>query len=99
VLSLRYTISVKGLEHLDKKIASLIMPSHIALVDPIIIRSLLNKKVVLHPVMTKLYYSNIFLHPLFRLMHAVPVEEFDRDKGSLEDATRMMEQVSKSLNE
>ena len=90
---------MKGLEHLNKKTARVIMPSHIALVDPLIIWALLSKRAVIHPVMTKLYYSNVFLHPLFRMMQAVPVEEFDRDKGSLEDATRMMNQVSKSLNE
>ena len=75
------------------------MPSHIALVDPILVFAFLRKEFSLHPVMTNKYYNTFILKPFFKMMEAVPVEEFDKDQGSEDDAKRMMEHVSETLHQ
>lgn len=97
LLSLRYDISVQGKELLGKDAPYLIMPAHIALVDPIIIRALLRRNMILHPVVTNYFYSSPLLRPIFRLLKAVPVAEIEKDKGDKEDAQAMMQQVSSAL--
>ena len=99
ILSFRYKVEIKGLEHLDEKRSHLIMPAHIALVDPILVFAFLREKIRLHPVMTKKYYSNVFLKPFFKILDAVPVEEFEKDQGSGDDAKVMMEKVSEALQQ
>jgi 1-acyl-sn-glycerol-3-phosphate acyltransferase len=97
LLTFRYTVEIKGQELLDKKNTYLVMPSHIALVDPLLLYSFLRKKIPLHPVVTKMFYNNLFLKPFFKWLGAVPVDEFDKDKGSTEDAAMMMQHVSDAL--
>ncbi|MDR0861072.1 MAG: 1-acyl-sn-glycerol-3-phosphate acyltransferase [Candidatus Peribacteria bacterium] len=74
------------------------MPAHIALVDPLIIYSFLRKQIRLHPVATKRFYNNPFLKPLFKIAGTVPVDQFDQDQGSTENAQEMMQHLSDALN-
>jgi 1-acyl-sn-glycerol-3-phosphate acyltransferase len=57
----------------------------------------LRKKLWLHPVATKSFYDKPLLKPLFKLVKAIPVEVFDRDQGTEEDAEKMMQQLAKAL--
>jgi 1-acyl-sn-glycerol-3-phosphate acyltransferase len=97
LLTFRYTVTVEGLELLDKKHTYLVMPSHVALVDPLIMYAFLRKKIPLHPVATRKFYDNVFLKPRFKWMGTIPVDEFEKDKGSSEDAGKMMQQLSDAL--
>jgi 1-acyl-sn-glycerol-3-phosphate acyltransferase len=80
LLTFRYHITIEGKELLEKEHTYLVMPSHVALVDPLIVYAFLRKKIPLHPVTTRKFYDNFFLKPFFKRMGAVPVEEFDKDK-------------------
>jgi 1-acyl-sn-glycerol-3-phosphate acyltransferase len=73
------------------------MPAHVALVDPLLVYTSLRKKIPLHPVATRKYYDSVFFKPFFTWMGAIPVDEFEKDKGSTEDAGKMMQQVSDAL--
>ena len=99
LLTFRYKVEIKGLEHLDEKHSHLIMPSHVALVDPIVVFAFLRKQLPLCPIMTQKYYSNILLKPFFKMMGAVPVAEFEKDQGTGDDAKVMMEKVSEALQQ
>ncbi|MDR0369806.1 MAG: hypothetical protein LBH96_04825 [Candidatus Peribacteria bacterium] len=68
LLRLRYRISVKGLDLLHKDSAHLILPSHVALMDPILLYCLLRTKISLHPVATRKFYDTPLLKPLFKLL-------------------------------
>jgi long-chain-fatty-acid--[acyl-carrier-protein] ligase len=98
VLSFRYQVEIKGLEILDGEGPYLVMPAHVALVDPLIIYSFLRKKLRLHPVATKKFYNNLFLKPLFKIAGTVPVDQFDQDQGSTENAQEMMQHLSEALS-
>jgi 1-acyl-sn-glycerol-3-phosphate acyltransferase len=97
LLKFRYKVEIEGLDLLDQENTYLVMPSHIALVDPILMYAFLRQKLRLHPVATRRFYNNIFLKPFFKLMGAVPVDQFEKDQGSSEDAEKMMKQVSSAL--
>ncbi len=99
VLSLRYKLHIKGLEHLEKDKAHLIMPSHVALVDPILLYCVLRKKVSLRPLATRKFYDNWVLKPFFKLCGAIPVEDFEQDQGGTEDAERLMKSLKEHLQQ
>jgi 1-acyl-sn-glycerol-3-phosphate acyltransferase len=56
------------------------MPSHVALVDPLLVYAFLRKKIPLHPVSTRKFYDNMFWKPFFKRIGAIPVDEFEKDK-------------------
>ena len=67
LLSFRYKVEIKGTELLDDDSTCLFMPSHVALVDPMIMYTFLREKVKVYPLATRQYYDNIFLKPFFKL--------------------------------
>ncbi|MDR2415445.1 MAG: hypothetical protein LBD75_02280 [Candidatus Peribacteria bacterium] len=80
LLSFRYHLKIEGLELLDPKHTYLVMPSHVALVDPLLVYAFLRKKIPLHPVSTRKFYDNMFWKPFFKRIGAIPVDEFEKDK-------------------
>ena len=97
LLSFRYKVEIKGIDLLNNEQTFLIMPSHVALVDPIIIYAFLRGKVKFHLVVTRAYYDTILLKPFFKWLGAIPVSQFDKDQGGTEDAKKMIEQLSCAL--
>jgi len=99
LLSFRYKLQVKGLDLLDKDAAHLILPSHVALVDPILLYGVLRTKVSLHPVATRKFYDTRLLKPLFKLLGTIPVEDFEKDQGGTEDAEKLMKTLKEHLQQ
>lgn len=99
LLRLRYTISVKGLDLLNKDSAHLILPSHVALMDPVLLYCILRTKISLHPVATRKFYDTLFLKPLFKLLGTIPVEDFEKDQGGIEDAEKLMKTLKEQLQQ
>lgn len=93
LLSFRYELSIKGENLLKTGKTRLVLPSHVALVDPLIITALFSSQGTLRPLASRKYFDRWRVRPFFKLVKAVPVEEFDHDKGSAHDAEEMMEQV------
>jgi 1-acyl-sn-glycerol-3-phosphate acyltransferase len=69
----------------------------VALIDPVLLYLFLRQKISVHPVATRHFYDNMLLKPLFKLMGTIPVEVFDHDQGTVEDAEKMMKHVSATL--
>ena len=67
LLSFRYKVEIKGAELLDSKHTFLVMPSHVAYVDPLIIYTFFGKKIRVCPVMSRAFYDNILLKPFCKL--------------------------------
>jgi long-chain-fatty-acid--[acyl-carrier-protein] ligase len=99
LLSLRYQVKIEGLELLQKDSAQLILPSHIALVDPILLYCILRAKVSIHPVATRKFYDTWVLKPLFKLLGTIPVEDFEKDQGGVEDAEKLMQSLKDHLQQ
>jgi hypothetical protein len=75
------------------------MPSHVALVDPLLLYIFLRQRVALYPVMTSRFYDNVLLKPLFKLITAIRVQILDSDQGNPEDMKVLMNQLSVALTD
>ena len=74
ILSLRYTIVVKGLPQRDSDVNYLILPNHVAYLDPVFIWCLLYPHIKLRPVATSRFAENSFVAPILKLMRSISVE-------------------------
>lgn len=99
LLSLRYRIKIEGKELLDKQHTFLLLPSHVALVDPLILTAFLAPYLRLSPLASRKYFDKWWLRPFFKLLKAIPVEEFNRDKGSAQDAQQAIQEVHHALTQ
>ena len=77
ILWLRYRVSLKGVENLEHDGPVLILPNHVALVDPRIIISFLWKYLSVSPVASEKYYNKPVLKQIMDLVWTVPIWEMD----------------------
>jgi len=85
---------VKGEELLKNQSASLFLPNHQALIDPMIIYSQLYKYSKISPVVTERFYNAPALHRFFKSIKAVPVSDLsagNRDTSVLQNITKHVE--------
>ncbi len=84
VLSLRYKIKIKWTENLQHNWPILILPNHVALVDPRIMISFLWKYLKVSPVASEKYYSKPVLKQVMDLVWTVPIWEMENWASSEE---------------
>ena len=77
LLKVRYKVDLKNLESIDEKSNYLVLPNHVAWVDPVIIRSHLRPYIKIRPVVTSDFSKNPALSRIFKLMQTVTIEEMD----------------------
>ncbi|MBS2099450.1 AMP-binding protein [Carboxylicivirga linearis] len=94
ILSLRYTIEVKGEEVLKQDSPKLILPNHQAIMDPIVLFAHLYKYTTAVPVVTSGYYDMPVAKTMFSSWGAVRVS--DLEAGSRN--TNVLEEIVKSVN-
>ena len=87
LLSLRYDVSITGAELLAGDCPILLLPNHIALVDPQILMSYLGRYRQVCPVITETYYRLPVLNNILQAIGAIPVA--DLESGAIDiDAVR-----------
>ena len=96
-IKLRYQVSISWLELLDSDGPKLFFPSHIALIDPIILFAFLWKRKRIKPVVTENYYNVPILRQIFDLIWAIPVLDLTRDKNKELDTSEIVWKVIKGL--
>ena len=96
-IKLRYQVNVSWLELLDSDGPKLFFPSHIALIDPIILFAFLWKRKRIKPVVTENYYNVPILRQIFDLIWAIPVLDLTRDKNKELDTSEIVWKVIKGL--
>ena len=96
-IKLRYQVSISWLELLDSDGPKLFFPSHIALIDPIILFAFLWKRKRIKPVVTENYYNVPVLRQIFDLIWAIPVLDLTRDKNKELDTSEIVWKVIKGL--
>ena len=98
LIKLRYNINIKWVELLDSNHTSLIFPSHIALIDPIIIFAFLWQKKKINPVITESYYKVPILKRIFKSIWAISITDLTNNKNNKElDTSDIVEKAIKSL--
>lgn len=78
LLSLRYDITIHGIERLQGPEPALILPNHPALVDPQILFTHFGKYRTISPVITETYYSIPVLKQALDAFGAIPVADLER---------------------
>lgn len=92
VLSLRYTVELQWYEHLQHDWPLLVLPNHVALVDPRILLSFLWKYTFLSPVASEKYYNKPVLNQIMRIFGTVPIGDMTAWASS-EDVQKVFEKV------
>ena len=90
MLSLRYSVKLKGLEQISKSRPVLFLPNHQAIVDPMILVSFLYPHKNIVPVITSTYYDLPLLKIFFKNWGAVRVSDLEagsRNINVLRDIT------------
>jgi 1-acyl-sn-glycerol-3-phosphate acyltransferase len=91
LVSLRYKVTIKGTEALKDSSPVLILPSHPALIDPIIVLSHIYRDTHAIPVISSIFYDIPILKSIFKGLGAVRVSNLDggsRNTNVLNEITR-----------
>lgn len=94
-VKIRYDLEIKGLEGIQKTSSYLILPNHISLLEPMIIRSLFTKKIKLKPVATTRFAHNRWLKWLFDWIGAIAVQE----NNTQQKADQLSQSLLESLDQ
>ncbi len=93
----RYTLEIKNLPKLDPQSNYLILPNHIAYIDPVFIWCLFAPQKKLRAVATSRFSENIFLRRIFKALETITVEEISKEKKSLNQSSKKIEQAFDDL--
>lgn len=107
VLSLRYRITVEGMEQvqnkpngrLDPKKGTLFLPNHPAHMDPLFLFLILWPKYRMKPLVIEYVYRTSFLRPMMKLVKALPIPNFDTavNQIKIDQADAAIDTIAKGL--
>ena len=98
LIRFRYRVNITWLELLNSDWAKLIFPSHIALMDPVIMFAFLWEKKKLSPVVTESYYNKVLLKRIFSSIGAIPVPDLTTDKSKELDTSAIIDKIKVALD-
>ncbi len=99
ILSLRYRVTVKGLEKIRGLRGALVLPSHPGYVDPPLAYSVIAGQLAPRPVMADLNLDNILVSWIPRLTRALMVPDMERPSAeSQKQIQQVIETVISDLN-
>lgn len=81
LLSLRYDVTITGLDAITQRKGVLIIPNHPAEIDPIILSTYLWDILKPQPVVLETMYELPFLKPLMKWVRAIPMPDMEFDSG------------------
>ena len=93
----RYSVKITWMELLNEKWSKLILPTHVALMDPVIIFAFLWDKKSLSPVVTEDYYNIPVLKQLFKSIWAISIPDLTGDKSKNLDTSAIVANITKAL--
>ena len=97
LIRFRYRIKFTWLELLDLEWAKLVLPSHVALIDPIIMFAFLWKDKRLTPIVTEDYYNVPVLNLIFKSIWAISIPDLTRNKEKTIDTNIIVWNITKAL--
>lgn len=96
VLSLRYKVDIIWTEHLYHKWPILLLPNHVALIEPRILLSFLGKYIPISPVASEMYYNKPGINQVMRFFDTVPIGDMSAG-ASAEDVEKVFEKLVQAL--
>ena len=92
----RYRVNITWMELLNEKWSNLILPSHVALMDPLILFAFLWEKKGLSPVVTEDYYNVPVFKQLLDSVKAIPLPDLAKNNSKL-DTSAIVKRVVDAL--
>lgn len=89
----RYLLKIKNLPKLDPKTNYLVLPNHIAYIDPVFIWCIFAPQRKLRTVASAKFSENIFLKRIFKSLRTITIEEILKEKKSLDQSSQKIEQA------
>lgn len=96
LIRFRYRVEIKWMDLLDGKESKLILPTHVALMDPVIMFAYLWDKKSLSPVVTEDYFNIPVLKQVFNSIWAIPVPDLTKNSKEL-DTSKIVWNIRKAL--
>lgn len=93
----RYNLTIKDLPKLNPNYNYLILPNHIAYIDPVFIWSILAPQRELKTVATARFSENFFLKRIFKQMGTISVAEMLSEKKDLNKNNQAIKESFKKL--
>ncbi|MBQ9554099.1 1-acyl-sn-glycerol-3-phosphate acyltransferase [bacterium] len=78
IMSIRYDVEIKNLPEFKEGENYLVLPNHIAFVDPVLIWCIFRPYIKIRPVATSDFSKNPFLGWIFRLMETITIQEIEK---------------------
>lgn len=97
IIKTRYKLIIKGLPKLNPDYNYLVLPNHIAYIDPVFIWSILAPQRELRTVTTARFSENIFLKWIFKLIGTISVAEILSEKKDLNKSNQAIKKSFKEL--
>ena len=97
LIKFRYRVNITWLELLDSDWSKLILPSHVALMDPVIMFAFLWDKKNLSPIVTESYYNMPILKQILKSIWAICVPDLTTDKTKELDTSAIVWDAKKAL--
>ncbi|NDF14901.1 hypothetical protein EB061_06215 [bacterium] len=99
LISLRYDVTVTGLETITQRKGVLVIPNHPAEIDPVILSTFLWDLLKPQPVVLETMYELPLLKPLMKWVRATPMPDMEFDSGPYKRRRieRALEDVSERL--
>lgn len=97
LLSLRYTVSIKGCEVLNNTVPVLILPNHQALIDPIILMSQIYRHSLAIPVISSTFYDITLLRSIFSGWGAIRVSNLEAGSRNIHVLDEITQSVLKAF--
>jgi len=82
LLSLRYRIDVRGLEHIQALPNAIFLPNHPAEIDPVLLEALLWRRWQPRPAVIEDFYHMPVLHRLLAAMRALPIPNMELGRST-----------------
>ena len=97
LIKFRYRVDIKWLELFDSNNTNLILPSHIALIDPVIMFAFFWNKKHLRPVVTENYYRIPILKQIFKHIWAIKVPDLTWNTCENIDTSVIVGKITREL--
>ena len=80
-MKIRYNVVIKNFPHFEEKTNYLVLPNHIAYVEPVLLWCIFRPYVNIRPVATSDFSKNPFLWWIFKLMNTITIQDIDKWKS------------------
>jgi len=87
IMKIRYKVEIKNFPTIDPNSNYLVLPNHIAYVDPVLLWCIFRPYTNIRPVATSDFSKNPFLWWIFKLMNTITIQEINKWGDSNQDDT------------